>query len=64
MPGSKYERKATTVKVSGFWSAVGLVIVGLIVADLIIHPQGTAAAGTVVTNVEKNTGNQLLGSPA
>ena len=52
------------MRVSGFWSAVGLVIVGLIVGDLIIHPQGTAAAGTVVTNVEKNTGNQLLGSPA
>lgn len=52
------------MRVSGFWSAVGLVIVGLIVGDLVLHPSGTAAAGNVVTSVEKNTGNQLLGSPA
>lgn len=52
------------MRVSGFWSAVGLVIVGLIVGDLVLHPTGTQAAGTVITNLNKNTGNQLLGSPA
>ena len=52
------------MRVSGFWSAVGLVIVGLIVGDLVLHPTGTAAAGTAITGITKNTGNQLLGSPA
>ena len=52
------------MRVSGFWSAVGLVIVGLIAGDLVLHPTGTQAAGTAITNIEKNTGNQLLGSPA
>jgi hypothetical protein len=52
------------MRVSGFWSAAGLIIVGLIVGDLVLHPTGTKAAGTVVTSVEKNVGNQLLGSPA
>jgi hypothetical protein len=52
------------MRVSGFWSAVGLVIVGLIVGDLVLHPSGTAAAGTAITGLEKNTGNQLLGTAA
>jgi hypothetical protein len=52
------------MRVSGFWSAVGLVITGLIVGDLVLHPSGTTAAGGVITGVTKNTGNQLLGTPA
>lgn len=52
------------MRVSGFWSAVGLVITGLIVGDLVLHPAGTKAAGNVITGVEKNTGNQLLGTAA
>jgi hypothetical protein len=52
------------MRVSGFWSAVGLIITGLIVGDLVLHPTGTSAAFTGITSLEKNTGNQLLGSPA
>ena len=52
------------MRVSGFWSAVGLVIVGLIVADLVLHPTGTKAAGNVITTLSTNTGNQLIGTPA
>jgi hypothetical protein len=52
------------MRVSGFWSAVGLVLVGLIVADLVLHPTGTSAAFTGITTLEQNTGNQLIGTPA
>jgi hypothetical protein len=48
-------------RVTGFWTAVGAVIAGLIIADLLTHPKGTQAAGNVVTTLSKNTGNQLLG---
>lgn len=51
------------MKVSGFWSAIGLVITGLIVGDLVLHPTGTSAAFGGITSLSKNTGNQLLGSP-
>ena len=52
------------MRVSGFWSAVGLVLVGLIVADLVMHPSGTNVAFQGVTGVTKNVGNQLIGTPA
>lgn len=52
------------MRVSGFWSAVGLVIVGLIVADLVLHPSGTSTAFSGITTLEKNTGNQLIGTAA
>lgn len=51
-------------RVTGLWTAVGAVIAGLIVADLLTHPKGTATAGQVITSVSKNTGNQLLGHTA
>ncbi len=49
------------MRVTGFWALTGLVVVGLIVADIWTHPAGTNAAGTQVINLEKNTGNQLIG---
>ena len=52
------------MRVSGFWSAVGLIITGLIVGDLVLHPTGTATAFNGITGLSKNTGNQLLGTPA
>ena len=52
------------MRVTGFWAAVGAVIFGLILADIWIHPAGTAAAGNAVIGLEKNTGNQLLGRAA
>ncbi len=41
----------------------GLVIIGLITADLVLHPTGTATAFSGVTKLAGNTGNQLIGSP-
>jgi hypothetical protein len=52
------------LRVTGFWAAVGAAIGGLILADIWIHPAGTKAAGQEVVALEKNTGNQLLGSTA
>ena len=52
------------MRVTGFWAATGLVIVGLIIADIWIHPAGTRAAGNAVIALEKNTGNQLIGKAA
>lgn len=52
------------LRVTGFWAAIGAVVFGLIVADIWTHPAGTNAAGTAVTALEKNTGNQLIGARA
>jgi len=49
------------VKVSSFWSAVGAVIFGLIIADLVTHPSGTQTISNGVVKLESNTGNQLIG---
>ena len=40
----------------------GLVIIGVIVADFLIHPAGTKAAANGIVAVEKPTLNALLGS--
>jgi hypothetical protein len=52
------------MRVTGFWAAVGAVIMGLIVADIWTHPAGTNAAGQAIIGLEKNTGNQLIGKAA
>lgn len=52
------------MKVSGFWSLAGLVVTGLIVADLILHPTGTGAAFKGITGLTTVTGNQLIGAPS
>jgi hypothetical protein len=49
------------MRVSGFWSAVGLVIAGLILADLLTHPAGTKQVSSGLTSITSTTGNQLLG---
>jgi hypothetical protein len=42
--------------------AIGsLVVVGVIIADIIIHPTGTAAASAGAVSVEKPALNALLG---
>ena len=43
---------------------IALIIAGLIVADFVRNPKGTAAAGNAVIGFQKTYGNQLLGSPA
>jgi hypothetical protein len=37
------------------------VVGGLMLADVLTHPQGTKIAGGEIVSLEKNTGNQLLG---
>ena len=49
------------LSVTGFWALTGVVVFGLIIADIWTHPSGTTAAGTQIVNLEKNTGNQLIG---
>lgn len=39
----------------------GLIVVGVIAANFLIHPDGTKAVGNALVNVEKPTLNALLG---
>jgi hypothetical protein len=43
-------------------SLAGLIVVGIIIADFLIHPTGTQAAANGVVDIEKPTANALLGS--
>lgn len=52
------------MKVSGFWSLAGLVVGGWILADLIIHPAGTATAFKGVTGLTGTAGNLVTGRAA
>lgn len=40
----------------------GLVVVGVIVADFLIHPAGTTAAANGIVGIEKPAFTALLGS--
>jgi hypothetical protein len=44
------------------FSLAALVVGGVIVADILIHPSGTATASTGIQGVEKPALNALLGS--
>ena len=45
--------------------AIGsLVVIGVIIADVLIHPAGTAAASAGATGIEKPALNALLGQPS
>lgn len=46
---------------SKFFSLAALVVAGIIVADILIHPTGTKAAATGVSNVTKPAISGLLG---
>ena len=52
------------MRVSGFWSLAGLVVLGLMLGDLVLHPTGTKAAFSGATTLESNVGNQLIGTPS
>lgn len=41
---------------------IGLAVVGIIIADFLIHPQGTKAAADGLVSITKPAGNALLGS--
>jgi hypothetical protein len=46
---------------AGFLGLLGLIVIGVIGADILLHPTGTKAAGTALVNIEKPTLNALLG---
>jgi hypothetical protein len=48
--------------VGRFAATLSLVVIGVIIADVLIHPAGTAAASTGVIGVEKPALNALLGT--
>jgi len=50
--------------VSKFFGLLTLAIGGIIIADVLIHPQGTAAASTGVANLQRPWLNALLGTPS
>jgi hypothetical protein len=49
------------MRVTGFWTAVGAVIFGVIIADLVHNPNGTKALASAGTSAEKISVNGLLG---
>ncbi len=49
------------MRVTGFWSAVGAVIFGVIIADLAHNVAGTKALANAGTTTEKVAVNGLLG---
>lgn len=52
------------MRVTSVWTAIGAVIAGLIIADLLTHPTGTKTISNGIISLEKNTGNQLIGKSA
>lgn len=48
---------------SKFFGLLTLGIGGIIIADILIHPTGTAAATSGVANIQKPWLNALLGTP-
>ena len=49
------------MRVTGVFSAIGAVIVAVMFANLLIHPDGTKAAGKALVDIEKPTLNAMLG---
>lgn len=50
------------MRVTSILGLLGLVVVGVIVADFLIHPEGTKAAANGLVAIEKPSLNALLGS--
>ena len=48
---------------SKFFGLLTLAIGGIVVADILIHPTGTAAATPGIAGIQKPWLNALLGSP-
>lgn len=45
-----------------FIGLAGLIVVGIILADLLIHPDGTTAAGNAINQLAATSVGGLLGS--
>lgn len=46
---------------AGLLGLAGLVVMGVIIADFLIHPSGTQAAANGIVAIEKPSLNALLG---
>jgi hypothetical protein len=51
-----------SMRVTGVWTAIGAVIFGVILADLVHNAAGTTALANAGTTTEKVAVNGLLGS--
>lgn len=49
---------------TGVFTIAALVVVGVIIADFLTHPDGTTAAANGLVNIGKPTLNALLGKPS
>jgi len=49
---------------SKFFSLAALIVGGIIVADVLTHPQGTAAASNGINTLWRSSVNGLLGKTA
>lgn len=49
---------------SKIFGLLSLAIGGMIVADILIHPVGTAAASKGITNIQRPIFNAILGTPS
>lgn len=47
---------------TSFLALLGLIVMGVIAADFVIHPEGTKAAAAGLVSLEKPTLNALLGA--
>src|SRR5713101_3853638 len=63
-PAHRQGKVGAMLRVTGMWAAIGEVIAGLMLADLLTHPAGTNALAGGINSLEKQTGNQLLGVKA
>lgn len=52
------------MRVTSILGLLGLVVVGVIIADFIANPEGTKAAANGLVSIEKPSLNALLGKPS
>jgi plastocyanin domain-containing protein len=50
------------VRPTSVLAIVGLGVIGIIIADFLIHPEGTKQAANGIVSIEKPAANALLGS--
>ena len=55
-------KRSHVMRPTSFLGLAGLVVVGVIIADFLIHPSGTTAAANGLVSIEKPSFNALLGS--
>jgi hypothetical protein len=49
------------MRVTSFWTAVGAVVIAVMIADFVAHPSGTTALANGATSAEKTALNAELG---